>query len=169
MQNLPMPSWRTSPIGWVQLGNREQRRRKPHSALWVLYDQLCEPQAQTRKPPASLGPRPRPPLLFPPRGRAADRGAWAGGRNSQLAVCAVTLFLWVAKSFAINIVRDIKSMHSEGSSREEKAMLLTQDDPWICPGISQLRKQSAFQVTDKFFPVTDKFFPLNLYFRNSVN
>ena len=54
MQNLPVPSWGTIPIGWVRLGNREQRRRKPHSALWVLYDQLCDPQAQTRKPPTSL-------------------------------------------------------------------------------------------------------------------
>lgn len=85
-----------------------------------------------------------------------------GGRNNANNVCSITVFHWVAKSFTINIVRDIKSMYSEGSSREEKAMLLTQNDPWICPGIIQLRKQSAFQVTDKFFP-------LNLYLRNSVN
>lgn len=80
--------------------------------------------------PPRLRPRSGPPHLFSPTwpsNRQGRLGWWE--EQCQLGVCSVTAFHWVAKSFTINIVRDIKSMHSEGSSREEKAMLLTQDDP----------------------------------------
>ena len=133
---------------WLSPAGELEKQLKAHSAFWTLYSLLllCKLQAQTLKEPTSLWPPPLSSLIFPQHGWVTTAtGRPCGRNNASWVFCSVTMFHWVAESFTINIVRDMKSMQTEGSSGGEKALLVTQKDPWICPGITQLRKQSDFK------------------------
>ena len=91
----------------------------------MLYNLLlCEPQAQTLKEQTSLRPPPHPSLIFPQHSWVTTAtGRTCGRNNASWVFYSVTMFHGVAKSFTINIVRDIESMQTEGSSGEEKVIL----------------------------------------------
>lgn len=153
-------SIRTIPLsGWVLLGagrNGAWRLTQPWdpSALWTLHPATEEVGSSGA---ASMFFSYLCPMWLDNHGDRED--LWEKQCQEGVLFCRWAP-LCCKKVLQLNSsVGDIKSVQAKGSSGEKQTMLVT---PWMCPGITQLRKRSDFKVPNKFSP-------LNLYLRNTVN
>lgn len=108
-------------------GDWEEWGQKSPSAPWILYNLLllCEPS-----PTPWRSPPPCSSLIFPQHGWVTTAtGRTCGRNNASLVFCSVTMFRSVAKSFTIKQYSQRRQVNASWRQlREEKAMLVTQED-----------------------------------------